>query len=101
MFQTIWFVISLQTELAVLLVLRTRRFSLRSRPSKLLFWATTVVAIIGFALPFVPGLADMFSLVEPSWQLMVFSVALVGAYASASEVTKRAFYPRASRLRRH
>ncbi|OYW84758.1 MAG: hypothetical protein B7Z20_10255 [Sphingobium sp. 32-64-5] len=36
LFQTIWFVISLQTELAVVLVLRTRRFSLRSRPGKLL-----------------------------------------------------------------
>lgn len=100
MFQTIWFVISLQTELAVLLVLRTRRFSLSSRPSKLLLWATVVVAIIGFALPFIPGLAGMFSLVKPSWQLLVFSVALVGAYAVASEGAKRAFYPRAARLKR-
>ena len=36
MFQTVWFVISLLTELVVVLVLRTRRLSWKSRPGKLL-----------------------------------------------------------------
>ena len=35
-FQTAWFMISLLTELAVVLVLRTRRPAFRSRPSRLL-----------------------------------------------------------------
>jgi Mg2+-importing ATPase len=94
LFQTVWFVISLQTELAVLLVLRTRRFSLRSRSSKLLLWTTAAMAIAGLILPFVPGMDAWFGFVEPSWQLVVFSVAVVVAYAAATEVAKASFYPR-------
>jgi len=93
MFQTIWFVISLQTELAVVLVLRTRRFSLRSRASKLLLWTTATMAAAGLVLPFVPGIDVLFGFVKPSWQLVSFSVAVVAAYAAATEATKRAFYP--------
>lgn len=32
----------------------------------------------------------------PSWQLVAFSIALVGAYALATEMTKRLFYSRAA-----
>lgn len=37
-FQTTWFMISLLTELAVVLVLRTRKPAFHSRPSRLLLW---------------------------------------------------------------
>ena len=47
-FQTTWFVISLLTELGVVLVLRTRGPAWRSRPSALLLWTT--VAAAAFAL---------------------------------------------------
>lgn len=43
-FQTAWFVISLLTELLVVLVLRTRHPILQSRPSRLLFLSTAAVA---------------------------------------------------------
>jgi Mg2+-importing ATPase len=97
LFQTIWFVISLQTELAVVLQLRTRRFSLRSRPSQLLLWTTAAMAAAGMALPFVPGIDALFGFVRPSWTLMVFSIAIVAAYALATEATKKAYYPNAAR----
>ena len=47
-FQTAWFVVSLLTELGVVLVLRTRGPAWRSRPSALLLWTT--VAATAFAL---------------------------------------------------
>jgi len=93
-FQTVWFVISLLTELVVVLVLRTRRFSLRSRPSKLLIATTAITAGIGLVLPFAPGFDGLFSFESPSWQLMTFSIGLVAAYAVATEVMKRFFYAR-------
>jgi P-type Mg2+ transporter len=93
MFQTVWFVISLQTELAVVLVLRTRRFSLRSKPSWLLLWTTAAMATVGLALPFVPGIDMLFGFAKPSWELVTFSIAVVAAYAAATEGAKRAFYP--------
>ena len=43
-FQTGWFVVSLLTELAVLLVLRTHGPALRSVPGRLLLWTTVAVA---------------------------------------------------------
>ena len=46
-FQTTWFVVSLLTELGVVLVLRTRGPAWRSRPSDLLLWTT--VAATAFA----------------------------------------------------
>lgn len=93
-FQTAWFVISLLTELVVVLVLRTRRFSLRSRPSTLLLATTAAMIVIGFALPFLPGFDRLFSFERMSWQLAGFCLALVAAYALATEVTKRFFYGR-------
>ena len=51
-FQTSWFVVSLLTELAVVLVLRTHRPALRSRPSRLLLWSTLAVAVATLAIPF-------------------------------------------------
>ena len=54
-FQTSWFMISLLTELAVVLVLRTRKPAFRSRPSRLLLWSTLAVAAATFAIPFLGG----------------------------------------------
>ena len=51
-FQTSWFMISLLTELAVVLVLRTHRPAFRSRPSRLLLWSTLAVAAATLAIPF-------------------------------------------------
>lgn len=94
MFQTVWFVISLLTELVVVLVLRTRRFSLRSRPSPLLLWTTVAMTAVGLALPYAPGFDGLFSFERPPWQLMLFSIVLVAAYAAATEAMKRIFYSR-------
>jgi Mg2+-importing ATPase len=93
-FQTVWFTISLLTELVVVLVLRTRRFSLRSRPGTVLLWTTAAMAAAALVLPFVPGLDMLFGFEAPSWQLVAFSVVLVLAYALATELTKRVFYSR-------
>ena len=97
-FQTVWFVISLLTELVVVLVLRTRRLSLRSRPSPLLLWTTVIMIGIGLALPFAPGFDRWFSFERPSWQLVAFSITIVVAYAFATEAAKRLFYRGQTRM---
>ncbi len=92
MFQTVWFTISLLTELVVVLVLRTRRQSWRSRPSTLLAASTAIMAVVAVALPHIPGFDGLFSFETPTWQLIVFSIALVAAYAAATEYAKRLFF---------
>jgi Mg2+-importing ATPase len=91
-FQTVWFVISLLTELVVVLVLRTRRLSWRSRPGKLLLWTTAVMVVVGLAMPFVPGIDVLFSFEALSLPRLGFIIALLAAYAVATEGTKRIFY---------
>jgi P-type Mg2+ transporter len=98
MFQTIWFVISLLTELVVVLVLRTRRFSLHSRPSQLLIWTTAAMAVVALGLPYASGFDELFSFDRPGLPLVLFSIALVTIYALATEVTKRMFFSRQREL---
>src|SRR6185503_11468666 len=62
-FQTSWFVVSLLTELAVLLVLRTQHPVWRSRPATVLWTTTAGVAVVALVLPFFAPAAALFGLV--------------------------------------
>ena len=76
-FQTGWFVVSVLTELVVVLVLRTRQPFYRSRPSALLLWATIAVALLALALPFTGALASVFGFVPLSGAILVATIAIV------------------------
>ena len=69
-FQTSWFMISLLTELAVVLVLRTHKPAFRSKPSRLLLWSTLAVVIATFAIPFLGRLTSVFGFVPLSATLL-------------------------------
>ena len=88
-FQTAWFVVSLLTELAVVLVLRTRGALWRSRPSTLLLWSTGAVALVALATPFVPALQSLFGFVALPASMMMALVAIVLAYVGCTEWVKR------------
>lgn len=91
-FQTTWFVISLLTELAVLLVLRTRRIAYRSRPSRLLLWGAIAVSLAGLSLPYLPPVAALFGFVPLSWALVGFTIVIVFTYVATTEAAKIWFY---------
>ena len=93
-FQTAWFVVSLLTELVVVLVLRTRQPFYRSRPSTLLVWATVAVAALALALPFTGELADLFGFDPLPAPILAASVAIVIAYVTTTEALKLVFYQR-------
>jgi Mg2+-importing ATPase len=90
-FRTAWFVESLLTELAIALVVRTRRRSYRSRPGRFLLWSTGVVGVLALVLPFVPG-AGRLGFVPMPAPLLATVVAILGLYVVATEVLKSAFY---------
>jgi len=96
-FQTTWFLISLLTQLTVLLVLRTRRLAFRSRPSGLL--ALMVAMIVGLALatPFLGALSAAFGFVPLSGAEIAASLLIVGGYVVATELAKKWFYRRVGR----
>jgi Mg2+-importing ATPase len=91
-FQTSWFIVSLLTELAVVLVLRTHRPALRSRPSRLLLWTTLVVAVATLAIPFLRQLSAVFGFVPLSTLQIGAVIAIVIGYIAATEGVKIWFY---------
>ena len=91
-FQTSWFMISLLTELAVVLVLRTHRPAFRSSPSRLLLWSTLAVAAATLAIPFLGALSSVFGFVPLSALQMGAVIAIVIGYIVATEVAKAWFF---------
>lgn len=88
LFQTAWFMISLLTELAVVLVLRTRRPAFRSRPGPLLLWATAAVLVLTCAIPWLGPLSAAFGFVPlPAAMLVVIGAILLG-YIAVTEALK-------------
>ena len=91
-FQTAWFVVSLLTELAVLLLLRTHGPALRSVPGSLLMWTTVAVAAFAVAVPFIGPFARVFSFVALPWPVLGAMLAIVVGYILATELAKRWFF---------
>jgi Mg2+-importing ATPase len=92
LFQTSWFMISLLTELAVVLVLRTRKPALRSRPSSLLLLSTLAVAAATFAIPFLGGLSALFGFVPLSAMALIAVALIVGGYLVSTEAAKAWYF---------
>jgi Mg2+-importing ATPase len=90
-FRTAWFIESLLTELAIALVVRTRRVCFRSRPGRFLLWSTIATAGIAFVLPYSP-LARPFGFEPLSLTLMAIIVAITLAYVASAEVLKQSFF---------
>ena len=97
LFQTAWFVVSLLTELAVVLVLRTRRVAWRSRPGRLLAWSTAVVFVLALGLPYSGALAAAFGFVPLPPSLLAVSLLIVVAYVGLTEWAKHRFVAHALR----
>jgi len=94
-FRSAWFVESLLTELAIALVVRTRRPFFRSRPGNLLLWSTLALVPLTFALPYLP-MADVLGF-TPLPLAVLFSLAgITLLYVAAAELAKRGFYRRAA-----
>ena len=90
-FRTGWFVESVLSASMVVLVIRTRRPFLKSRPSWQLATTTLAIALVTIALPYTP-VGTLFKFVPlPGRFFPVLAVILV-AYGASAEFAKRIFY---------
>ena len=96
LFRTGWFVGSTLTEIAVLMVLRTRRPAFRSRPGTGLAATSILVALVTLALPFFPGLAGPLGLTALPLPVLATLVGITALYVVAAEGAK-AIHSRRSR----
>ena len=87
-FQTAWFVVSVLTELAVVLVLRTHGSAWRSRPSRLMLWTTVAVGGLCMLLPYSRPIARLFGFSPMTATLTLAAVIIVVGYVAATETTK-------------
>jgi Mg2+-importing ATPase len=99
-FHTVWFVMSLLTELAVVLVLRTQKAALRSAPSRLLLWTTVLVVAAALVLPYSGPFASVFGFAPPPVHLVATVLLIVSAYIMVTELAKLRFFDYFNRTRR-
>ncbi|MEI8380121.1 MAG: magnesium-translocating P-type ATPase [Planctomycetota bacterium] len=91
LFRTGWFVESTLTGLMILLVVRTQRPFLLSRPGLLFLIAESLVAALVLVLPFSP-LGPTFGFVVPPVGLIGIVLGITLLYGLGMEVIKRLFY---------
>jgi Mg2+-importing ATPase len=91
LFRSGWFLESVATELAVLLVLRTRRPFIRSRPSRWLAASSAALAVAAVAILYSP-LAAILGFEPLPLAILAALAAITGGYVIATEVAKRIFY---------
>lgn len=91
-FRTMWFLVSLLTELGVVFILRTRRPWFKSAPSPLLLWTSVATATAAFALPYAGSIAGIFSFTPLSAAMLVASVAIVALYMLTTESAKHVYF---------
>jgi Mg2+-importing ATPase len=90
-FRTGWFLLSVITEVMVMLIIRTKRPFYQSGPSKSLLLSSIIVLIVTIALPYTP-LSDVLSLQPLSLFIMGILAGIVILYLVLNEVVKRVFY---------
>ena len=96
LFQTGWFVESLATQVLIILIIRTRRSPLDSRPHPLLATLSVGMVLLGAALPLSP-LGPLFGFVPLPPAYFAFLAVAVIAYLFLAEGIKRLFYRRFGR----
>ena len=92
-FRTGWFIESLLTELLVALIVRTRRPFYQSKPGHWLWVSTLIVALLTFAIPYLP-LNNLLGFVPLPFSIMALLVLITLLYILATEIAKKFFYAR-------
>jgi len=92
-FRTAWFIESVISASAIVLVIRTRKLAYKSKPSRYLVLFTIVSIMLVIIIPYTP-IGDIFGFVEiPLVYLPIIAVVVV-AYISMAEIVKKVFYKR-------
>ena len=92
-FRTGWFLESVVSASLIVLVIRSRRPSFKSRPGKYLLMATLSTVVVTLIVPFTP-FAGIFGFSPLPIPFLLFIGLIVLFYILAAEMTKKVFYKR-------
>jgi len=99
LFQSGWFVLSILTELMLLLVMRTQKPFFRSKPAPSLLYSTLGVAALTLILPYLPVASILnIAAIPPMILLTLLGVAVL--YIIATEIAKHFFFHPKQRVKR-
>jgi Mg2+-importing ATPase len=90
-FRTGWFIESVISAALIVLVIRTRRPFLKSRPGRALTWATVMVTGVTLLFPYTP-LGPMFGFQALPLYFFPLLALIVGLYIFTAEAAKKIFY---------
>ncbi|MGC1243490.1 MAG: HAD-IC family P-type ATPase, partial [Chryseosolibacter sp.] len=90
-FQTGWFLESAITEIMILMIIRTQRPVLKSKPGKYLILATLLVGVLTITIPYLPH-ADLLGFSALPWTIIAGMCGVTVLYAIIAETTKRLFF---------
>jgi Mg2+-importing ATPase len=90
-FRTAWFVESVVSASLIVLVIRSRKSMLQSRPGKYLLMATLLVVAVTFILPYTP-LDQLLGFSKLPVSFILIIIAIVIVYIFSAEFAKRVFY---------
>ncbi len=90
-FRTGWFVESVISASAIVLVIRTRRPFFASVPGRPLTLATLACAVVTLLLPLSPAAAPL-GLTPMPWAFLLLLAAILASYVLAAELVKKYFY---------
>ena len=90
-FRTAWFVESVISASLIVLVIRSRKSILHSRPGKYLFVTTLLIVLITLILPYTP-LDHLLGFTKLPASIILIIIGIVILYIFAAEFTKRVFY---------
>jgi Mg2+-importing ATPase len=92
-FRSGWFVLSIITELFILLVMRTQKPFFRSRPSRAMLVSTLAVSAVTLIIPYLP-LNTLLGLTPIPFTTMLILLGIAALYITTSEIAKKWFYAR-------
>jgi Mg2+-importing ATPase len=90
-FRTGWFLESVISASLIVLVIRSRKPSIKSRPGKYLLIATLSVVVLTLIMPFTP-LAELFGFCAMPVPFLLFIGVIILFYMLAAEIVKKIFY---------
>lgn len=96
-FRTAWFMESVISASLIVLVIRTRKPFLRSRPSKYLVATTAVVIVATLILPAIAGFSEFFGFTPIDSGFYLSIALIVTLYIIGAEIVKAFFYRKLTR----
>jgi Mg2+-importing ATPase len=93
-FQTGWFIESVVSATLIVMVVRTRKTFITSRPGKYLLAATLFIAILALCLPIFPFAASLLGFTALPFKFYLVMLTIVALYILFAELLKKWFYKR-------